>query len=56
MTDTVGGSFCPCPLGVPFQATMMKEHKMAMELGALDEAGRADLTRRVSEMQASCYF
>eukprot|EP00903_Cladosiphon_okamuranus_P011645 g10953.t1 len=33
------------------QATMMKEHKMAMELEALDEAGRADLTKRVSEMQ-----
>lgn len=29
----------------------MKEHKMAMELSALDEAGRADLTKRVSEMQ-----
>eukprot|EP00752_Nemacystus_decipiens_P010456 g9315.t1 len=33
------------------QATMMKEHKMAMELEALDEAGRAELTERVSEMQ-----
>ncbi|CBN75032.1 conserved unknown protein [Ectocarpus siliculosus] len=33
------------------QATAMKEHKMAMELSALDEAGRADLTKRVSEMQ-----
>ena len=32
---------------------MMKEHKMAMELEGLDEAGRAELTRRVSEMQAS---
>ncbi|CAM9583969.1 unnamed protein product [Scytosiphon promiscuus] len=33
------------------QATAMKERKMAMELNALDEAGRAELTERVSEMQ-----
>ncbi|CAM9774627.1 unnamed protein product [Pylaiella littoralis] len=33
------------------QATAMKEHKMAMELNALDEAGIAELTKRVSDMQ-----
>lgn len=34
----------------------MKEQKMAMELNALDENGRAELTKRVSEMQARFIF
>lgn len=34
----------------------MKEQKMAMELNALDEKGRAELTKRVSEMQASLFL
>ena len=29
----------------------MKEHRMAMELQSLDEIGRKELARRVSEMQ-----
>lgn len=33
------------------QASAMKEHKMAMELQALDEDGRKELARKVSEMQ-----
>lgn len=33
------------------QAAAMKEHRMAMELQTLDEVGRKELARRVSEMQ-----
>ena len=30
---------------------MMKEHKMAAELNTLDDAGKKELRKRVSEMQ-----
>ena len=45
--------FFPGPIwgGVSSQAAAMKEHRMAMELHSLDELGRKELARRVSEMQ-----